>query len=212
MQTGISKTTLAEFISNKRSLSEINEKKLCEYFGIRPQQELRALSEEEFRFVSEWYHLALLNYIGHTDRLIDPIKVAKLFSISTTELKETITRLEKFSLIVKTAPKTYKRTGNFFKTESQIPSKAIQRFHLQILQKSCHALEELPVTEREFGAVVLPVDEESYDLIKKEIQKFKDKISKISKNSNANSKVSVVSLQFFPLETKDTMEGVNEVL
>lgn len=202
----MSKTVLSDFLNQKRELSLANRERILSYFGIKAQLESRDLSAEEFRFVSDWHHVALLNHIGTTGKKLSFEKLSRNFDVPEDEMKEALVRLVKLGLIEETAPTTYRRNGAFFKTQSEVPSRAIRNFHFQILQKACHSLEEVDVTQREFGAVVLPVDETNYELIKEEIRKFKDAVSKLSASSSAKSKVSVVSVQLFPLET-DSKKG-----
>jgi uncharacterized protein (TIGR02147 family) len=84
-----------------------------------------------------------------------------------------------------------------------IPSSAIRNYHHQMLDKAHDALDEVPVTRRDFKGLTLAIDPKDLDKIKKEILSFQKRIVKKYQVSEDLKEVYHLQMTLFPLSYED---------
>lgn len=117
--------------------------------------QVRDLSLDAFRAISDWYHLPILEITGLVDpraRRLDARWVAARLGIKAIEVEAATERLERLELLERAADGTYRKTyvhGLFQSAASHAP---LRRFHQTLLQKAQIALEEQAPTDRYVGS------------------------------------------------------------
>lgn len=214
---GVSPTSLSEVLAKKRdfskknilqisnsmSLSPLQTNSLLAQVGLKSNKELEKreffeLSEDSFRVISDWYHLAIVNLCKMNSRNnIDVNFVAKRLSISKIEAQNAIARLLRLKLI-KREGKTLKVTTTTLSTTRDVPSTSIRKYHKQNLQLAEKSIERDSVDLREFSSITFPTDLARLDEAKGMIMDFKRKMARFLETSNSKE-VYTLAIQLFPI-------------
>ena len=132
------------------------------------------LALENFNFIADWYHLAILEVIdtlGHKS-LLEANSLSLLLGISRKEAASALMRLQKLGLLKKEDAKYMTLSDSTYVGE-EVPSEAIRLFHHQLLAKAQAALTLQSLTEREFRTNI-------FSLRKSDMAEFKNDLNKMS--------------------------------
>lgn len=117
---------------------------------------------------------------------------------------EALDRLETLALIKKNSGR-YVRAVESLDTGSDIPSEAIRKHNREKMELAIAALESVAIQLRDISSLTLTFDPKKLSEIKKEIVKFKNRITKLSNSSSNNSsEVYALNVQFFPLSKQES--------
>lgn len=130
-----------------------------------------ALSEDTFRFIADWYHFAILSLLLTHDCKSEPKWIGERLGISATEVRLALDRMKKLGLIEKTKL-GWKNKGPL-STTTEVPSKALRRFHRQVLEQAAASLEEVPLEMRDITSMTFAMNMEKMSEAKKLIRKFR---------------------------------------
>ena len=218
----LSPATLSQILSGKRPLSRQTAEKVSRRLKLNPasmkmlldgvlsneqikktlkhqRTRYEPLEMETFEAIADWYHLAILSLIRIKKFSDDPRQIASYLGISKAEARRAIARLKKLNLIQMNSGK-FERTKSKFTISSEIGSVAIREFHKQIIAKSQQSLQNDPVHQRDFGAIVIPIDSQLVQKAKEKIQKFRRELEAyLEKNSRDKKQVYCFSMQLFPI-------------
>jgi uncharacterized protein (TIGR02147 family) len=210
---GISAAALSQYMSRKRELSPKNRRSIATRMKLSPleQKQLEAkpreltheeashesLSEDQFRLIGDWLSLAVLNLARLRENRAEPKWIANRLGVSLEEATDVLDRLLRLNL-VETKDKRLVRTSKPLTTTSDVPSEAIQKYHLGLLRKAERALLDLPVTDRDVTSITMPTDPEKLLEAKKILKRTAHRIAKLVA-TDAASEVHVLSMQLFPL-------------
>jgi len=158
----------------------------------------RLLREDEFSFISEWYHLAIFSLGLVSANRASPDWLAKKLGISELQASDGLNRLKRLGLITVHHDGSYKPTGKQFTTTDDIPSSAIRKFHKQNLDLAKQKIDTVPVEKREYGIVTMAINPGKIKRAKQLIRDFQDQISKELKVGK-RKEVYTLSIQLFPL-------------
>lgn len=140
MESKHARKTDARKLARTRSVARSSESKM-------------KMALEQFQFVSDWQHLAILELVDVGPRYHSAEAIAKALGLTVKVARESVERLEKLEMI-STAGKAWKVNSAVTHVGEGVPSRAIQIFHQQILQKMTSALEKQPVEKREFQSLI----------------------------------------------------------
>lgn len=209
----VSPAQLSQLMTGKRPLTPKTMNKIVNRLGLSPfeQRELaatvlkqeqptiqkrEALSEDRFRLIADWYHLAILSLTKVKGAKADPRWIARRLGISVEEANQAIVRLERLG-IISTKP-MFKQIAEPFEVTSEIPSQAIQRFHKQNLQLAIEKLDTVPVHARQFQTVSINLEPSQVLKFKKFIDEFLDSAASKFENSKSNE-IYNLNVQLFPV-------------
>ncbi len=159
----------------------------------------KTLNIEAFRFISDWYHTAILEMVELREFKNDPEYISKRLSgnISVHNIKKAIIRLLKLKLLEETPSRKLKRTkGNPVIIESYIPSEALRYFHKQMIEKAHAAIEEQSLKERDIRGSMISIHMNDYSKIQAIIKKAHSDIVKYSSDGNGDE-IYHFNTQFF---------------
>jgi uncharacterized protein (TIGR02147 family) len=208
---GIGIASLSDVLKGKRSLSPKNKIKIAEKLQLSPEQKRELflktidnptpiIEEENFKFISDWYHYGILVLSEIKDHKTAPSWVSQKLGISTQEAKDGITRLIKLGLLKKEDGKFIKGSAPFT-TTMDIPSAAIKKRHLQILDKGKDSIINLDVDERFFFETTMAIDPKNFEKAKEMIMKYMRKVVKQLESGN-QKEVFTLTTGLFPLKIK----------
>lgn len=224
----VSPALLSQIISGKRPLSQKTAIQISKYFSLtadetnelllsalehrstthiqaRPyrrakQADFRKLQQDEFKHIANWKYFGILALANLHQNDSSPDWISKHLNISTHEAKEAFEKLESLSLVSRTqtgfmpGPKSPTIGGD-------VPSQAIQDFHLTTLAFASASLSSVSPKEREYGSTYFSIDKKDLDSAKKMLSRFQHQFWK-KYESNTGSDVYILGLQFFPLVQK----------
>ena len=206
--------SLSEVLSGKRDLSKNNLVKVLQNIelppdlknsllkkeSIKPQtsEEVhRLLLDDQFRLISDWYYIAILNLAKLPINKASPKWIAKRLNIELYQAIEALERLQRLGLL-KILKQRLVRTAQPLTTSSDLPSTAIRKHHAQNLQLAEKSLQRDPVHLREFASVTMPVNLKNLPKLKELLLKTRKKAACLLEDSEA-SEVYTLSFQLFPL-------------
>jgi uncharacterized protein (TIGR02147 family) len=194
--------------TRKNSSSRLN--KLASVALRAKQIELDA-----FEVISDWYHLALLEYLTDKKNPTDSKELANKFGLKTSEVNSAIERLLNLGLLQKVGLHFVPVDKNN-STPDDIPSVAIRSYHRQILGKAMQAVDEQGVHEREFSSVTLRFQKHKIARAQELIRDFQQRFSEEfkvegspSRESDSESDIMCLAVQFFSLLARQNPSDEN---
>lgn len=215
---GIGKTTLSDFLNNKRSLSEKMLAKVLDKLKISENEKSKFrfeilsenkvgkneftkeeydLSKDEFELISDWYHLAILGLAQLPNHLATLEYLNSKLGVDKNKISDALERLQRLELIEIKKNKII-RTSKPVKFHSEIPSEAVRNYHLQNLELSKKAIAELKMEDRYMTAISVPSNRKKLKSVIKLIEKVKHQIGD-SMTTTDPTDVFTVAIQVFPV-------------
>ncbi len=206
--------SLSEVLSGKRELSKSNLLKVLQNIelpselknGLLKKETIKPatsedvrhlLLDDQFRLISDWYYIAILNLAKLRMNKSDPKWISKRLNIELYQAIEALERLQRLGLL-KIAKQRLVRTAQPLTTSSDLPSTAIRKHHAQNLQLAEKSLHRDPLGLREFASVTMPVNLKNLPKLKDLLLKTRKKAADLLEDSHA-TEVYTLSFQLFPL-------------
>ncbi len=189
--------TIADLKEKERVLEKVD-------LYLKRRLEPHELSEDEFRAISEWQHLAIVTAaeLNRFDGCVD--RIAAALEISTDIAWKAVYRLEKLGLL-ELKDNRVKVLQATTQTKTGPVSIAYRRFHAQLLQKAILSVSQDPMPIRSVNATVLSFSasrmQEAKDFIADCRHRF---VERFAEEGNGDQ-VYAASFVLFPL-TRD-LEG-----
>jgi uncharacterized protein (TIGR02147 family) len=216
--------SVSEFLSRKRSLTRRTGERLARSLELSPGErerllslisdvrnaskskqgdelattdtiEYREVSQDIFNLVADWYHFGILALMDTADFKMSPAWIAGKLKISVTEVRDAIDRMIRLGLL--------RETDSGFvavrrlTSSHDIPSLALRKFHLQLLQKAERSLEEDEVERRDITSITMAVDISLLPEAKKKIEHFRRQLSRFLEGGR-QTEVYHLNIQLIP--------------
>ncbi|MEQ1876373.1 MAG: DUF4423 domain-containing protein [Bdellovibrionia bacterium] len=213
---GVSPTALSQILNEKRKFSAAAALKVAANLRMNDDEtrnfieqatarvsrhagliDRRLLREDQFRALSEWHYLAILNLARIDDCQADPKWIAQRLGLQIHLAETALDSLVRLEL-VRIEGKRLLRTSQSVTTGDDVPSRVIRRHHKEKLTLAAAALEELDVSRREFLAITMPACSAQMSELKSKLRKLADKFVRASEERPPNE-VYALNIQFFPL-------------
>jgi uncharacterized protein (TIGR02147 family) len=219
---GISPAQLSQVISGKRKLTAKAAAKIADRLALSPIERMQlvdsatksvsllkgmqtlALEEEVFRFIAEWYHLAILSCLELPHAKAEPRWIAKRLGISALVASQALNRLKTLNL-VEVGPKGFKLTAQALRVTPAARSQAVGKYHQQVLAKASAAIDEVPIVHREVCTLTIALNPRDVPKAKQKIAEFMRSLGAVLESGEKKA-VYALSVQLFPL----TKEPKNE--
>lgn len=176
--------------------------------GFPQKRKISNLKREQYNLYSKWYFCFLYELVllkKETQSFEEFCQWAAEQSKDKLTLKEIKDAYEQlFALgLLTTLNGQIKQTNKFIESNAKEEvSFAIQNFHREMMARASEAV-ELPIAEREFGAVTLAFNKSELPRVKEFIRDFRNKFNlEFSATQGANS-VYQLNIQFFELADGD---------
>ncbi len=169
-----------------------------------PDLKIKLLDDKSFSIISNWYCMAIREMVRLEDfsENSDWIQSKLLFPVTEEKIKLAIQDLLHQGLLKRNMTGKLVPSSGVLTTTNDIASKAIQKYHTQMLDIAKLSLKESPVSEREFTSETLTINTENLSAAKELIREFKSKFSRLFEEQQGN-KTYQLQIQFFSL-TKET--------
>ena len=208
----VSPTALSQFMSGKRNFSKTNIERISKALALPPGSiskmnealpSAHQIEIETFSLIADWYHFAILNLV-EVDKVKDTEQMAKRLGIPKDVAASAEQRLIDLGFLKKTRG-GFKRIQNRLDAGYGIPSEALRKHNREKMELAIESLEKVPLNERDISSLTLPLDPSKISGVKREIQKFKEKINKICAK-NTGREVYSLNIQLFPLSKKELVK------
>ncbi|NUN04773.1 MAG: TIGR02147 family protein [Bdellovibrio sp.] len=213
----ISPAQLSQLLSGKRTYTPEMVSQIAKGLHLSPEQERylltqtilgksqplpsevdkRQLIEDEFRLISDWYHFAILSLSKIKNAKTDPFWISDRLGITVVEAREALDRLRRLKII--DDGKVLKQIAAPLNAASEVPSRAIQGYHHQVLNMAMEKLPVTPLNKRDYSAITFAADATKIPEARKMIESFQDRLSEFLQTPNAKE-VFIMSCQLFSLE------------
>ena len=172
--------------------------------------EHRDLAVEQFKVISEWYHLPLQLLVELEGFEWSEEAAAKALGITVHEVRDALERLNALELIeweVGTKPK--KVPGRFI-VSSSLKNEALQKYHRQMLEKTATALVTQAPSERFTGTLNLTFDEKQFTEACQVLDEAYEKLASISEKRSKSKQIYHANLNLFKLTQNQNQRKGNQ--
>lgn len=161
---------------------------------------------DQFRFMSDWYHMAILEMTYLPQQSFKPEDLAKSLGITETQAKEALVLLQRLELLEPTDSGSYQKTKKQFKFQSSTANLALRKFYHQMLGKAQESLHTQTPQEKMIGTETLPLNVEDLPAAKDIIEFCFQQMLELSKRSQNRTHVYHLGIQFFQLNSRGNKE------
>jgi len=165
----------------------------------RRQQALR-LTADQFHTIAEWTHFAILSLVRTRDFNADPEWIGERLGVRAEVAKASLMRLVRMGLLEvdPNDPSKLRRTQARVETSDDVLNLAMQRSHLEDLERVANSIQNLPVTLRDVSSFTLPVDLKLLPKAKIILRQAQDQIDELM-NTSTGTEVYRILTCMFPL-------------
>lgn len=169
----------------------------------RPTLEYYRLQLDDFRMLSEWYHVAILDLTQLENFRSEPRWIAERLGLKTSEVGAAVRRLVRLGMLDVSA-EPWKKSHSHVEVFPLRSEEAVRRFHLQMLEKakesmSCQSQEAFEA--REIGGTTTAVNPARLQEAKRRIRKFRRSLMGYVTQGHC-TELYQLNVQFFPLTRK----------
>jgi uncharacterized protein (TIGR02147 family) len=170
----------------------------------------RALDDDSFRVIADWYHFALLELVNVEGFVNDDRWISRALRISIHEARAARARLLRLGMLREERGRL-RAEASFFANPGGDPSESIRKAHRQLLEKATLALAVDSVDQREFQGLLLGFDTSLLKEVKASILDFRDGFDSRFGAACRKDSVYALTIQFFKVAEPPTpSEEANE--
>ena len=228
---GIEPSALSKLLAGKRAVSRAMFSRLSARLGLDPRMAQRlappengekrrqaaaALSDEHFsqisldafQVIADWYHFALLELMTVEGFQPDPAWIARALGMGLPEVRFAIERLVRLGLLEMTPDGGMRRLERDLTTIGpEFTTAALRKMQRQILEMAIHALEEVPIEERDQSAMTMAVNLDRLPAAKEKIKAFRRRLCAFLEAEPPKGEVYHLSISLYPVTDA---QGANE--
>lgn len=188
-------------LMNQATSGEEKDFYLRQILKSKAVKNLKPLTQAQYDYYSQWFHIPLRELIGRSDFKHDPKWIAHQFTPALTEsqVKEGLELLEKLSLIEKSENGSYRQMEKAISTGDEVTSQAVMNYHRKMIQMGAEALDRFSAQDRDISSLTMGVSRETRATIKKMIQEFRKEIIAVASQEQDVREVLQLNFQLFPI-------------
>ncbi len=174
---------------------------------LMPHAKRHQLDTEAAEYLSHWIYPVLRELVQHNDFRDDPYWIQRRLTgrIDIKEIVRALNFLKKNSLISKDAEGRFSVKDDMVISSDEIKSLAVRTYHKCALEQSLAALVDLPIDQREFGALIFQIPDQSLLELKQRLKSFRQELHEwaLEQQKKApDNTVVQLNLQMFPQTKK----------
>ncbi|MDG0818042.1 TIGR02147 family protein [Bdellovibrio svalbardensis] len=156
------------------------------------------MGEDEFSIVSDWYHLAIIEYFQLPSSVHTIEAVAKHFGLKTDEVEKAIERLEKVQMLLKKEDRWEIPSENRAAT-FRSDYKAVHNFYDQLASKGRNKVGAAGKHQWDLSASFIPIKKENSKKMLEKIRQFRRELLAEASSDADRDTIYCLTLQFFNL-------------
>lgn len=170
---------------------------------LRPGGDMVVISLDQFEFIANWYHVAILEMASLADFKADAewISIRLGGLVTPRQVTQAVERLLRLNLLKREADGSLTKTSTGFKSPSGIPNDAVRKFHREMLGLATKALDGQPVDERSFYGQTMTIAKDQLPEARKLFQDFLERMRSLMPKEGGDETYHL-GLQFFRLTQK----------
>jgi uncharacterized protein (TIGR02147 family) len=180
-----------------------SEKELCyrQLAEIRKYGIHQKLRQDQFAYLSAWYHSALRSLLPVTDFLDDWDDLARRLDppITPKQARDSVELLLRLGLLQKDAKGRYSVSQPALSTGDEVASVAVAGFHKATMELVKRSIDRHPHHARDISGITMSISREGFRRIKSEIRSFRKRIMSIASGDSGEDMVYQMNLHFIPL-------------
>ncbi len=179
--------------------------------GLDTRNSTVVLLLDQFKLISEWYHIAILDLSSIVGQAITPRAVSRTLGISQTEAKLALERLMRLGLLTESEGRLQKTSRSLQVPESRERDENVRRFHMQMIQKAYESVEGQDTARRYLIGKTLAIAEKDLTKVKALADQFFKKVAVLVQESDTPDRLYQLNVQLFDLmkiEANEKSKGV----
>lgn len=160
--------------------------------------EVLKLNADQFHLISDWLHFALLSLIKVKDFQSDLSWIAERFSVSTSDVRKALLKLQHLGLVTVDDRGVITRTPHPIRTTDDVRDLSLQQMHINDMELAKVKIQELRVDQRDFTNYTFPANPVKLAAAKEIIRKAQDDLEALMDDGDAQE-VFRVCMYLFPL-------------
>jgi len=194
-----------------RTLVKFNQSKTDEdkdYFlsilkKLTPMAKRRELCSDSLKYVSHWLYAVISEMVSLDEFRDDPYWISRRIhgKATVTEISSALKFLISAGFISKDADGKYQPEDNMVLSSDEVKSLAVRKYHRQMLHQAEDALDNIPMEEREFGALTVVLPENASEELKYKIKQFRQELHtwamQVSEDDGGEF-VAQINMQMYP--------------
>lgn len=168
---------------------------------LRPDlSSMRDLSVEQFKLISDWYHLPILILAELNDFPWSAKNISRTLGVPENEIHLALERLLALELIEVTAPNPRpKVVRDYLQVNSPEHNQALKRYHEEMLKKAIHSIQNDHPSTRVTTTANLALDEKQFQEVKELLEATQAKLLQICQKRKPKKEIYHISLNCFQL-------------
>ena len=188
---------------NQEGDADRKQKKLRRLSRKTDVRKHRVIDEGLLGYLEDWHTVAIHELAGRPDFQMDPAWVANQFfpRLTKSQAKRSLTVLVDLGLLYEDAEGRTVRSDPQLTTPDEFHREVVRHYHLQLGRLACNAVERLPATQRNFGAVTGRVSQADLPKLMAFMHKVRNEFNDFMTTLESEDADTVVqaNFQFFPL-------------
>ncbi len=181
------------------------------YYGelqrLMPHAKRHELDADAVEYLSHWIYPVLRELVQHPDFRDDPYWIQRRLTgrIELKDITRALNFLKKHHLISKDEKGHYQVKDDMVISSDEVKSLAVRSYHRCALEQSLAALADLPLEQREFGALIFQLPETALLELKQKLKSFRQELHEwaLAQQKQApENTVIQLNLQMFPQTKK----------
>ncbi len=175
----------------------------------RKFSQVKPLEKEQYQFFSTWYHPIVRELMtseafdGTPEYLVGRIRPA----ITVFQAAQSMELLQKLGLIRRTPEGRWEQSDVVLTTGAELRSRALMKYHRELLEIAKVRLEEVPADQRDLSALTLGIRPGQVSLFKEKIREFRRQILEMVSANTSASEVVILSIQLLPASGPASSSG-----
>ncbi|MBT3181331.1 MAG: TIGR02147 family protein [Deltaproteobacteria bacterium] len=176
-------------------------KALDEITRIQHRTKVRDISTFQYEYLSKWYYVALRELVMLDDFKEDPAWINKTLGtrLAPNTITNIIEKLTELGFLTRDKNKRLKQVDKSIVCDPKIFSSAVINYHKEMIEKSKESIDVSKSIHRDISGVTFPIDQDTFEKIRKKIHKFRQEIHAIASSAEAHDAVYQFNFQLFNL-------------
>jgi len=172
---------------------------------IRKPLDIAVVDKDRYEFYSAWYHSVIRELVTLFDFKddYDKLGVFLIPQVKGSDVKRSITLLERLGFIERDEQGLYHQTQNLIKVKvGGAEAFVIEKFQMEMLGVAMKAYDTVPVSERMSKSATVSISAETFELYKMRIRELYSQFMEMARIDDKPSQVYQVTLNLFPISKK----------
>jgi len=207
---------LSKLLRGQRAISNENALRFAGKLGIKPSElkglmkekkvtskaplkDFNQLTDDQFAFLSDWYHFAIIELVKTKSFIPDEKFIAKRLNIHIAEARTAVERLCRMNFIEITEVGWIIKEANNTWYNGKMTNEPRRLLQRQLTEKSLQALDRVAFSERDHSSLTVAVSKERMPEFKEILTEFRRSLNHFFQESDECDEVYQLTVALFPL-------------